>query len=45
MSQLESIFWHVVGYSAMPFIILAGFAGVAVASVWVLSLTSDKADS
>ncbi|WP_053044521.1 TIGR02808 family protein, partial [Vibrio cholerae] len=30
MSTLESIFWHVLGYSAMPVIILAGFLGVAV---------------
>jgi len=45
MSQLESIFWHVIGYGAMPVIILAGFAGVAVASVWFLSLTKDKVDS
>jgi uncharacterized protein (TIGR02808 family) len=42
MSNLESIFWHVVGYSAMPFIILAGFATVAACAVWVLSLTKDK---
>lgn len=25
MSTLESIFWHVLGYSAMPVIILASF--------------------
>jgi len=42
MSQLESIIWHVIGYGAMPVIILSGFAGVAVASVWLLSLTKDK---
>jgi len=42
MSQLESIIWHVIGYGAMPVIILGGFAGVAVASVWLLSLTKDK---
>ena len=42
MSQLESIIWHVLGYGAMPVIILGGFAGVATASVWLLSLTKDK---
>ena len=42
MSQLESIIWHVLGYGAMPVIILGGFAGVAAASVWLLSLTKDK---
>lgn len=45
MSQLESIFWHVIGYSAMPVIILVGFAGVAAGSVWLLSLTKDKVES
>ncbi len=42
MSTLESVIWHVLGYSAMPVIILGGFAVVAVLSVWFLSLTKDK---
>ncbi len=42
MSQLESIIWHVLGYSAMPVIILGGFAGVAALSIWLLSMTKDK---
>ncbi len=42
MSQLESFIWHVLGYGAMPFIILAGFSGVAITSIWLLSLTKDK---
>lgn len=42
MSALESIFWHVLGYGTMPVIILAGFAGVAAVSVWLLSLSKDK---
>ena len=42
MSELESLIWHVVGYSAMPLIILGGFVGVAAASIWLLSLTKDK---
>ncbi|MBC7002038.1 TIGR02808 family protein [Photobacterium sp. BZF1] len=42
MSTLESIFWHVLGYAAMPVIILSGFAAVAVICVWLLSLGKDK---
>ncbi len=42
MSTLESIFWHIVGYGVMPFIFVVGFIGVAIASLWILSLTADK---
>lgn len=42
MSTLESVIWHVLGYSAMPVIILSGFAVVAVISLWLLSLGKDK---
>ncbi|MDW6005360.1 TIGR02808 family protein [Vibrio mangrovi] len=42
MSTLESIIWHILGYSAMPVIILSGFIAVAIISVWVLSVTKDK---
>ncbi|NOH71352.1 TIGR02808 family protein [Vibrio pectenicida] len=42
MSTLESVIWHVLGYSAMPFIILSGFVAVAAASIWLLSLSKDK---
>lgn len=42
MSTLESIFWHVLGYSAMPVIILAGFLGVAVISIVLLAMTKDR---
>jgi len=42
MSTLESIFWSVLGYSAMPLIFLVGFIGVAVGSLWVLSLGADR---
>lgn len=41
MSTLESIFWHVLGYSAMPVIILA-ISGVAVVSIGLLAMTKDK---
>ncbi|MBL4830214.1 MAG: TIGR02808 family protein [Aliivibrio sp.] len=42
MSTLESVIWHVLGYAAMPTIVLAGFAGVAAVSLWLLSLGKDK---
>jgi uncharacterized protein (TIGR02808 family) len=42
MSNLESIIWHVLGYAAMPLIVLAGFTGVAMISLWLLSLGKDK---
>lgn len=42
MSTLESVIWHILGYSAMPVIILSGFAVVAAISVGLLSLGKDK---
>jgi uncharacterized protein (TIGR02808 family) len=42
MSTLENIFWHILGYAAMPVIFIVGFIGVAVGSLWLLSLTADK---
>jgi len=42
MSTLEYVIWHILGYTAMPVILLAGFAGVAGFSVWLLSFTADK---
>lgn len=42
MSNLESIIWHVLGYAAMPVIILTGFTVVAAISLWLLSLGKDK---
>ena len=27
MSTLESVFWHVLGYSAIPLIVVAGIVG------------------
>ena len=42
MSTLEYIIWHVLGYAAMPVILLTGFVGVAIVSLWLLSLSSDK---
>ncbi|MGD8110183.1 TIGR02808 family protein [Vibrio sp. TRT 21S02] len=42
MSTLESAIWHILGYSAMPVIILSGFVAVAAVSVWLLSMGKDK---
>ncbi|QUM76415.1 TIGR02808 family protein [Moritella sp. 24] len=42
MSTLEYVIWHILGYAAIPTILIAGFVGVAGFSVWALSLTVDK---
>ncbi|MFV0574502.1 MAG: TIGR02808 family protein [Vibrio sp.] len=42
MSTLEYVIWHILGYAAMPAIILGGFVAVAVICIWILSLTKDK---
>ncbi|HIF9329171.1 TPA: TIGR02808 family protein [Photobacterium damselae] len=42
MSTLESVIWHILGYAAMPVIILSGFATVAAICIWLLSLSKDK---
>ncbi|MGF1910981.1 TIGR02808 family protein [Vibrio kasasachensis] len=42
MSTFESVIWHVLGYGAMPVIILSGFAVVAAICIWVLSIGKDK---
>ncbi|WP_298440463.1 TIGR02808 family protein [uncultured Ferrimonas sp.] len=42
MSTLESVIWHILGYAAMPVIILSGFLAVAAVALWLLSLSKDK---
>ncbi len=42
MSTMESVIWHILGYSAMPAIILGGFIAVAAVSIGLLALTKDK---
>ncbi|OEF25545.1 TIGR02808 family protein [Vibrio rumoiensis] len=42
MSTLEYVIWHILGYAAIPTIILGGFVAVAVICIWLLSLTKDK---
>jgi len=41
MSELESIIWHVLGYSSMPFIFIGGFVGVFLVTAGVLKLTGN----
>ena len=38
MSELESIIWHILGYSAMPFIFIGGFFGVFFLAAAILKL-------
>ena len=42
MSTLEYVIWHILGYAAMPVIILAGFIAVAVVCISILAMTKDK---
>ncbi|HBV77797.1 MULTISPECIES: TIGR02808 family protein [Vibrio] len=42
MSTLEYVIWHILGYAAIPTIILGGFVAVAVICIWLLSITKDK---
>lgn len=42
MSTLENVIWHILGYVAMPLILLVGFLAVAAASLWLLSLSKDR---
>ncbi|GEM76178.1 TIGR02808 family protein [Vibrio sagamiensis] len=42
MSTFESVIWHILGYTAMPMIILSGFVAVAAICIWLLSLGKDK---
>jgi uncharacterized protein (TIGR02808 family) len=43
MSALEQMIWNVLGYSSMPFIFLAGFAGTALVAAAVLKMFGAKA--
>ncbi|HCH00488.1 MAG TPA: TIGR02808 family protein [Vibrio sp.] len=42
MGTLEYVIWHILGYAAMPAIILGGFAAVAAICIAILSFTKDK---
>jgi len=38
MSTLESIIWHVLGYSAIPLIVIAGIVGSTLVYLFLLKL-------
>jgi len=42
MSALEQTIWNILGYSSMPVIFLAGFAGTALVAVTVLKMLGVK---
>lgn len=42
MSTLEYVIWHILGYAAIPSIILGGFVAVAIICIFILSITKDK---
>ncbi|WP_354624970.1 TIGR02808 family protein [Psychromonas sp. MME2] len=41
MSELESIIWHILGYSAMPVIFIMGFIGVFCVSAVILNMLGE----
>ena len=42
MSALEQLIWNILGYSSMPVIFLAGFAGDALAAIALLKMLGVK---
>jgi uncharacterized protein (TIGR02808 family) len=42
MSALEQMIWNILGYSSMPVIFLAGFAGTALVAVALLKMLGVK---
>lgn len=44
MSTLESILWHILGYSAIPIIVLVGFALSAAVGFLLLELSGRRGD-
>lgn len=42
MSALEQMIWNILGYSSMPVIFLAGFAGTALVAVAFLKMLGVK---
>ena len=42
MSALEQMIWNVLGYSSMPVIFLAGFAGTALVAIAILKMLGVK---
>jgi uncharacterized protein (TIGR02808 family) len=44
MSTLESVFWHILGYSAMPLILVFGFLVTACIGCFLLEMTGNGGD-
>ena len=44
MGVLESIIWHVLGYTMIPFIFVAGFLAAAAVGCFLLELTGREGD-
>ncbi|MBA6263130.1 TIGR02808 family protein [Colwellia sp. Bg11-12] len=42
MSALEQMIWNILGYSSMPVIFLAGFAGTALVAIALLKMLGVK---
>lgn len=42
MGTLEYVMWHILGYAAIPFIVIVGFIAVAIVCIGILSVTKDK---
>jgi uncharacterized protein (TIGR02808 family) len=42
MSALEQMIWNILGYSSMPVIFLAGFAGTALVAIIILKMLGVK---
>ncbi|AOW77974.1 TIGR02808 family protein [Colwellia sp. PAMC 20917] len=42
MSALEQMIWNILGYSSMPVIFLAGFAGTALVAIALLKMLGIK---
>ncbi|TWX51699.1 TIGR02808 family protein [Colwellia hornerae] len=42
MSALEQMIWNILGYSSMPVIFLAGFAGTALVAIAILKMLGVK---
>lgn len=44
MSTLESVIWHVLGYGAIPVILVAGLAISSLVFYWLVTIFARKGD-
>ncbi len=44
MGTLETMIWYILGYSAMPMILLGGFIGTAIVACFLLELAGKSPD-